>query len=94
MVIYPHPDDETLGSGGLIARLRSRGTDVTVVAVAEANHMYANVRKVKDLPSKWVKELQDFFVNHHNLEGKKYRLLGCKGRDTAFRLIKEGKSAV
>jgi inorganic pyrophosphatase len=64
-----------------------------LVAVAEANHMYANVRKLKDLPSKWVKELQDFFVNYHNLEGKKYRLLGCKGGDTAFRLIKEAKKA-
>jgi LmbE family N-acetylglucosaminyl deacetylase len=26
VVISPHPDDETLGSGGLIARLRSKGT--------------------------------------------------------------------
>lgn len=64
-----------------------------LVAVAEANHMYANVRKLKDLPAKWIKELQDFFVNYHNLEGKKYRLLGCKGEDTAFRLIKGAKRA-
>src|SRR6201994_3602876 len=64
-----------------------------LVAVAEANHMYANVRKLKDLPGKWIDELQEFFVNYHNLEGKKYRLLGCKGKDTAFRLIKEAKRA-
>ncbi len=31
-----------------------------LVAVAEANHMYSNVRKLKDLPSKWVEELQEF----------------------------------
>src|ERR1700739_3716598 len=36
-----------------------------LVAVAEANHMYANVRKLNDLPSKWIQELQDFFVNYH-----------------------------
>src|SRR5580700_7213672 len=59
-----------------------------LVAVAEANHMYA-----KDLPSKWMKELQDFFVNYHNLEGKKYQLLGCKGEDKAFSLIKEAKKS-
>ena len=47
-----------------------------LIAVAEANHQYANVRKLKDLPSQWMKEVQDFFVNYHNLEGKKYRLLG------------------
>jgi inorganic pyrophosphatase len=65
-----------------------------LVAVAEANHMYANVRKLKDLPDKWVKELQDFFVNYHSLEGKKYSLLGCKGADAALRLIKEAQKAV
>ena len=65
-----------------------------LVAVAEANHMYANVRKLKDLPEKWLKELQDFFVNYHNLEGKKYTLLGCKGGEAAMRLIKEAQKAV
>lgn len=64
-----------------------------LVAVAEANHMYANVLSLKDLPSKWVKELQDFFVNYHNLEGKKYRLLGCKGSAAALKLIKEARKA-
>jgi inorganic pyrophosphatase len=65
-----------------------------LVAVAEANHMYANVRKLKDLPAKWLQELQDFFVNYHNLEGKKYRLLGCKNADAALQLIKEAQKAV
>jgi inorganic pyrophosphatase len=64
-----------------------------LVAVAEMNHMYANIRKLKDLPSKWLKELQDFFVNYHNLEGKKYELLGCKGEEAAMRLIKKAQRA-
>jgi inorganic pyrophosphatase len=64
-----------------------------LIAVAEANHQYANVRKLKDLPSQWMKEVQDFFVNYHNLEGKKYRLLGCKGADAAITLIKEAMKA-
>src|SRR6202161_3989848 len=46
-----------------------------LVAVAEVNHMYANIRRLKVLPSTWIKELQDFFVNYHALEGKEYRLL-------------------
>jgi inorganic pyrophosphatase len=65
-----------------------------LVAVAEANHMYANIRRLKDLPGKWLRELQDFFVNYHNLEGKKYRLLGCKDADAALRLIKKAQKAV
>src|ERR1700677_1049651 len=43
-----------------------------LVAVADANHMYANVRRMKDLPKKWVDDLEVFFVNYHGLEGKKY----------------------
>jgi inorganic pyrophosphatase len=64
-----------------------------LIAVAEPNHQYANVRKLKDLPSQWMKEVQDFFVNYHNLEGKKYRLLGCRGADAAMTLIKEAMKA-
>jgi inorganic pyrophosphatase len=62
-----------------------------LVAVANANHMYANIRKLGDLPTKWLDELQIFFVNYHNLEGKKYKLLGCKGADTAYKLIKKAE---
>jgi inorganic pyrophosphatase len=65
-----------------------------LVAVAEVNHMYANIRRLKDLPSKWLDEVQDFFVNYHGLEGKKYQLLGCKGQEVAFRLIKKAHNAV
>jgi inorganic pyrophosphatase len=64
-----------------------------LVAVAEANHMYANIKRLKDLPSKWLDEVQVFFVNYHNLEGKKYRLLGCKGADAALTLIKKAQKA-
>lgn len=62
-----------------------------LVAVADANHMYANIRRLKDLPAQWIKELQDFFVNYHGLEGKKYRLLGCKGADAAMYLVKQAR---
>jgi len=64
-----------------------------LVAVAEANHMYANIKRLKDLPNKWLDEVQVFFVNYHNLEGKKYRLLGCKGADAALTLIKKAQKA-
>jgi inorganic pyrophosphatase len=64
-----------------------------LLAVAEANHMYSNIRKLADLPKKFLDELQDFFVNYHNLEGKKYKLLGCKGVDKALDLIKKARKA-
>jgi inorganic pyrophosphatase len=64
-----------------------------LVAVAEANHMYANIRRLKDLPGKWLDEVQDFFVNYHSLEGKKYKLLGCRGQEVALGLIKKAHKA-
>ncbi|MFC6647177.1 inorganic diphosphatase [Granulicella cerasi] len=62
-----------------------------LVAVADANHMYANIRRLRDLPPKWIKELEVFFVNYHNLEGKKYKLLGCKDAEAATALIKKAE---
>ena len=64
-----------------------------LLAVAEANHQYANVRRVRDLPSRFLHELEEFFVNYHNLEGKKYELLGCKGSEAAFNLIRKAQKA-
>ena len=40
VIVVPHPDDETLGTGGLIARLRSHGTEVTIVAVTDGENAY------------------------------------------------------
>ena len=34
VVIAPHPDDETLGCGGTIARFAASGTEVSVLVVA------------------------------------------------------------
>jgi inorganic pyrophosphatase len=64
-----------------------------LVAIADANHMYANVRKLNDLPKQFLRELEDFFVNYHRLEGKEYKLLGCKGIAEAGTLIKKAKKA-
>ncbi len=41
VVVAPHPDDETLGAGGLIAWLRRRGIEVAVVAVTDGENCYA-----------------------------------------------------
>jgi inorganic pyrophosphatase len=64
-----------------------------LVAVAEANHMYANIKRLADLPSKFLRELEDFFVNYHRLEGKRYKLLGCKDTAKARRLIQKARKA-
>ena len=60
-----------------------------IVAVADANHMYADIKKLEDLPKRFLNELEEFFVNYHKLEGKEYKLLGCHSAGTAKRLIEK-----
>lgn len=64
-----------------------------LLAVADANHLYAKIRRWQDLPKTFMKELEEFFVNYHRLEGKEFRLLGCKGNAEAGRLIKQARRA-
>ncbi len=40
LVLAPHPDDETLGAGALIATLRSLGIPVSVVAATDGENCY------------------------------------------------------
>jgi hypothetical protein len=42
IVLAPHPDDETLGAGGLIAKLCRQGAAVTVVAITDGENAYAD----------------------------------------------------
>jgi inorganic pyrophosphatase len=64
-----------------------------LLAVAEMNHMYANIKRPGDLPNKFLHELEEFFVNYHQLEGKKYKLLGIRGANHAMRIIKLAQRA-
>lgn len=40
LVVAPHPDDESLGCGGLIAECRARGQDVYVVIVTDGSRSH------------------------------------------------------
>ena len=62
-----------------------------LVAVADTAHMWANTKSIKDLPKKALKEVEEFFVNYHELQGKKYKLLAVKGKKTALTLIEKAR---
>jgi inorganic pyrophosphatase len=64
-----------------------------LVVVAQESHQYSNVKKLRDLPDQWIDEVEEFFVNYHNMEGKKYQLLGTKGASEARRLIRKSRRA-
>jgi inorganic pyrophosphatase len=60
------------------------------VAVEEENHSYAHVKHIKDLGKEFVEELEEFFVNYHELSGKQYRILDVRGPNGAERRIRDG----
>src|SRR6267378_1078408 len=46
-----------------------------IVAIEQENHSYERVTHVGDLGTKFVRELEEFFVNYHELMEEKYRIL-------------------
>lgn len=64
-----------------------------LVAVEAGNHSWADIDHVKDLGKEFVKELEDFFVNYHQLSGKEYRILNLKGPNTARKCVRQGMKA-
>jgi len=65
-----------------------------IIAIEEANHSYAHIRHVKELGKKFMSELEEFFVNYHDLQGEKYRILDMKGPGEARRRIEDGMKSV
>ena len=63
-----------------------------VVAVEQANHTYSDISHIRELGKKFVRELEEFFVNYHALSGKKYRILDVKGPTKARKRIEDGMS--
>lgn len=49
--------------------------------------------KKKSLTDPTLREVQDFFVNYHRLEGTQHKLLGCRGEQPAWQLVKKAKRA-
>jgi LmbE family N-acetylglucosaminyl deacetylase len=49
LIVAPHPDDETLGAGGLIHRLTSAGVPVSMVAVTDGERAYADAEGMAEI---------------------------------------------
>ena len=62
-----------------------------LLAVAESSHTHSDVRSVSDLNRAFLKEVEDFFINYHENDGAKFKVLGCKGPDAALNQIKKSQ---
>src|SRR3984885_5340517 len=50
-----------------------------VVAIEKENHSFADIKHINDLGETFREELQEFFVNYHELSGAKYKVIDVKG---------------
>ena len=71
---------------------KKRKRNDRIIAVEKDAHSWAKVKSVDDLGRDFCKELEEFFVNYHNLQGKKFRVLGMKGPKEALSLIKSSRT--
>ena len=60
-----------------------------LVAVAKESHTHSNIKTISDLNKRLLKELEDFFVNYHELSGSSYKVLECRGPGHALKLLQK-----
>ena len=58
-----------------------------IVAVEHENHSFANIRHIRDLGDRFLRELETLFVNYQQLSGKQFRVSGVKGPAKARKRI-------
>lgn len=61
-----------------------------VVAVEKENHSWADIKVIDDLGKKFLRELEDFFVNYHELSSKQFRVIDVRGPKEARKRIEDG----
>jgi len=61
-----------------------------IIAIEQEDHSYSEVKHIDDLGKKFLKELEEFFVDYRKLSGKQYRILDVRGPREARRRIKNG----
>ena len=59
-----------------------------LVAVEESNHGYAFLKKLSELGKTFLEELEQFFVNYHELSEEKFRIIDAVGPAKARKLVR------
>ena len=77
--------------GGITAEQTEKGKTIRndrFISVPEASQMFAHVKEIKDIPRDVINQLETFFINYNELEGKKFKPLKRLNAQQAFKLIK------
>jgi inorganic pyrophosphatase len=64
-----------------------------LLAVASVSHLYADIRTPEDLPSAFVDNLNQFWIDKDRLEGKAFKVLRVAGPNAAVDLVRTSAKA-
>jgi len=59
-----------------------------LIAVCNASHTHSNIKSVNDINESLLREVEKFFVNYHENDGEKFKVLGRKGPTAANACLK------
>jgi inorganic pyrophosphatase len=78
--------------GGIVAKQTEKNKTTVrndrFLAIPEASQMFAEVKSIADLPNDIIEQLENFFVNYNEEEGKKFTPLKNIDAKEAYKLIK------
>jgi inorganic pyrophosphatase len=60
-----------------------------LIAVAEKNHSYSDLRNITDVNKTLLKDIGQFFANYHEARGSRFKVLGFRGPKQAYRLLRK-----
>jgi inorganic pyrophosphatase len=62
-----------------------------LIAVAEASQLFADVKKLSDLPPAVAKQIEHFFISYNQQDGKRFEPKGTHGPKKAGELVDAGR---
>src|ERR1700682_4784276 len=72
---------------------KEKDSNDRIVGVEKENHSFADIKHIDDLGKMFLRELEGFFVNYHELSGKQYRVIDVRGPGQARKRIEDGVRA-
>ena len=77
--------------GGITAEQTEKGKTIRndrFISIPEVSQVFAGIKEMKELPRNIINQLETFFINYNELEGKKFKPLKRVNAQQAFKLIK------
>ena len=62
--------------------------NVRLVAIGERCQLFSDVHRLSDLPKNVIDQIERFFISYNQQDGKKFKVVGCRGPGSAKRYVK------